>query len=317
MAFCKYCGNQLEDGQVCNCAQSQAAQAAAAEASAAQATAGTAEQPQQQQATAAAAAAVQSTMNVAVQDLKTYIPRYFKDPAQAVRSVVEKDDMTFTLVLAVIRVLAMGLAVFGLLNKICGDVGKLAMTLGATFGANLGTGISASFFSCLLQGLLIAVVAMGAFTLMVFALTRLQKGTASIKAVFEVCTCNGLLTSALLLVAFVLSFLSLQLCIIFLLLACVTWMISGVLSAQLLCADNKSGKFWLLYIVGAVLVFVIGWYVIPNFILNAIGQISITVAGITTKLEVGLNQFKAELASVGGLSGLINQLMQELAYDLF
>ena len=307
MAFCKYCGASIPDGQTCTCAQAQAAaQQAAAQQSAAQ------------QPAAQAAAAAQSTVVEAAKSVKPYLTEYFVNPANAVRRVVEQDNMTMAIALTVIRFLALGLAVFGLLRNICSTATSAAATAMGAMGAitdaagmSVATTIKAPFLGSILWGGIIALIGMALFAVMVFALVRIQKGTTSFKAIFEASSANGILTSALLLVAFVLSFLSLSLCLAFIGLSLFSWMICGVLTAQLLCPDNASGKFWLLYFVGVVLVVIIGYYVIPGLFLKAVGGISVTAMGVTTTLQSAIDGLKSQLAQLGGLSGIINGMMSE------
>ena len=324
MAFCKYCGATLEEGQTCTCEKAQAAaqQATQAEPVAA------AQQPQAEQAATSqtaqqaqqAASAAAGTAVAAAKSIIPYAKEYFVNPGKAVRQVVEQDNMTLAIVLTVVRVLAMGLAVYGLLRKICSavmDTMLSAMGLaGALTGSGLsgaaGTSISASFLGSLLWGIIMALIGMALFILMIFALVKIQKGSVSIKAIYEASAANGILTSALLLVAFILSFLSINLCIAFLALAGISWMIMGVLTAQLLCQDNVSGKFWLLYFVGVVLVVVIGYYVMPGLFLNAVGSITVTVMGVSQTLQSAIDQAQAALAQAGGIAGILQGLLSEL-----
>jgi len=105
------------------------------------------------------------------------------------------------------------------------------------------------------------------------------------------------LTSALLLLSFICSFLHLGLCIGLLALSCLAWMITGVLTAQMLNQDNVSGKFWLSYVIGAVLVIVVGYYVMPGLFLKAAGGIAVTAAGVTTTMQMAF-QLAANKANV-------------------
>ena len=324
MAFCKYCGAALEEGQTCTCEKAQAAaqqnaqpaQTQPVQAQPEQTTSSQTAKQAQQAASAATATAV-----AAAKSVKPYLTEYFVNPAKAVRQVVEQDNLTMAIALTVIRFLAMGLAVYGLLRKICSSVMNVAMSAmgvagalpGGDFSGAAGTGISAPFFGSILWGGIMAIVGMALFILMVFALVKIQKGSVSIKAIFEASAANGILTSALLLVAFIVSFLSVSWCIAFLLLSCISWMICGVLTAQLLCQDNSSGKFWLLYFVGVVLVTVIGYYVLPNLFLNAVGGISVTIMGVSQTIKTYIDQAKMALAQAGGWSGIL----QEMIGDFF
>ena len=182
MAFCKYCGATLEEGQTCTCEKAQAAAQQATQTEPAAA----AQQPQAEQAATSqtaqqaqqAASAAAGTAVAAAKSIIPYAKEYFVNPGKAVRQVVEQDNMTLAIVLTVVRVLAMGLAVYGLLRKICSavmDTMLSAMGLaGALTGSGLsgaaGTSISASFLGSLLWGIIMALIGMALFILMIFAL---------------------------------------------------------------------------------------------------------------------------------------------------
>lgn len=350
MAFCRYCGASLAEGQTCTCPQAQAEAQAASVQPAAPVQPTPVQQPAapqqpapqqpapqqpvyaqqpvynqqpvyaqqpaqpsaaQQQAAAAQAAAVDAAKNV-----KSYLGEYFADAGKAVRTVVEQDNTRFAVILTVIRALAMGLAVYGLLHKICSIALTTAMSAMGGFGSYagmLGTSIKAPLVGSLLYGALMALAGMALFVVMVFVLSKLTGGSVGVKAVYQASAANGVLTTAILLLAFLLSFVNVTAGVVFLLLACLSWMVSGVLTAQLVCADNRSGKFWLLYFVGVVLVFWLGNMVLSNLFLGAVGGISVTASGETHTLKEAIDMFKLQLAQMGGWSGVI----QEMIGDIF
>ena len=307
MAFCKYCGAQLEDGQECTCARSQEAKQAE---QAAHQTAQTAGQQTAQQAQQAASAAT-ATAVAAAKGLKPYLTGYLKSPSQAVRTVVQNNDMATAVALTVIRALAFGLAIWGIINKLVNTVMSTATMLGGS--DMLGVSVSSNFFGSLLWGIISAVVFMALFVVVVFALNRLMKGNADIKSIYIASAANGVVTSALLLVSFILSFISLGLAIAILALACISWVIYGVLTAQMFCPDNTTGKFWLLYLVGVAILFVIGYYVLPSFFLNALGGVSISVMGqATITLKQTIDQIQLALAQSGGWMNALMEIFGNL-----
>ena len=116
MAFCRYCGASLAEGQTCTCPQSQAGQQSTP---VQQPVYQQPVQPQQPSATQQQAAATAQAAQEAAKNIGSYLKDYFADANQAVRTVVEQDNLTFAIILTVIRALAMGLAVYGLLRKAC------------------------------------------------------------------------------------------------------------------------------------------------------------------------------------------------------
>ena len=154
---------------------------------------------------------------------------------------------------------------------------------------------------------------MALYILMVFVLMKLQKGTASLRAVYEASAANGILPTALLLLVFLASFVSMPFAVFCLVLAGLSWVVCGVLTAQLLCADNVSGKFWVLYFVGVVLVFWASSLILPNLFLNAAGGITVSKGGgIPFTLKQGIDAAKMQIAQMGGWSGVFRELWSEL-----
>lgn len=333
MAFCRYCGASLAEGQTCTCPQSQAAaqQSAAPVQPAVPVQEPVQQQPpvqpaQPQQPSAAqqqAAAAAQAAQAAAVDTAKNiggYLKVYFTDAGAAVRGVVEQDNLTFAIILTVIRALAAGLAVYGLLRKACAIALQTAMTAAGAFGsygssmANMmSTSIKAPLMGSLLYGALIGAAGMALYIVMVFILMKLQKGSASLKAVYEASAANGVLPTALLLLTFLASFVSMPFAIVCLILAGLSWVVSGVLTAQLLCPDNVSGRFWALYFVGVVLVFWAAGLILPNLFLNAVGGISVSTMGNPpVTLQQSIDMMKMQVAQMGGWSGMFRELLEEI-----
>lgn len=309
MAFCRYCGASLAEGQTCTCPQSQAGQQSTP-----------VQQPvyqqpvyQQPSATQQQAAATAQAAQEAAKNIGSYLKDYFADANQAVRTVVEQDNLTFAIILTVIRALAMGLAVYGLLRKACAIALQTAMMATGGFGMEMiSTRIEAPLVGSLLYGALIGLAGMALYILMVFVLMKLQKGGASLRAVYEASAANGILPTALLLLVFLTSFVSMPFAILCLVLASLSWVVCGVLTAQLLCADNVSGKFWVLYFVGVVLVFWASGLILPNLFLNAVGGIKVSAMGEAPfTLKQGVDAAKMQIAQMGGWSGVFRELWSE------
>ena len=86
-----------------------------------------------------------------------------------------------------------------------------------------------------------------------------------------------------------------------------------MLTAQMLCPDNTTGKFWLLYLAGVAILFVIGYYVLPSFFLNALGGVSISVMGqATITLKQTIDQIQLALAQSGGWMNALMEIFGNL-----
>ena len=323
MAFCRYCGASLAEGQTCTCPQSQAGQQSTPVQQPVyqQPVYQQPVQPQQPSAAQQQAAATAQAAQEAAKNIGSYLKDYFADANQAVRTVVEQDNLTFAIILTVIRALAMGLAVYGLLRKACAIALQTAVAAMGAFGSHggnsllevAGPSIEAPILGSLLYGALIGLAGMALYILMVFVLMKLQKGTASLRAVYEASAANGILPTALLLLVFLASFVSMPFAVFCLVLAGLSWVVCGVLTAQLLCADNVSGKFWVLYFVGVVLVFWASSLILPNLFLNAVGGITVSKGGgIPFTLKQGIDAAKMQIAQMGGWSGVFRELWSEL-----
>lgn len=254
MAFCKFCGAKLEEGQTCTCPQAQAAaqpEAPVQPAEPMQPEAPAVETPVQNAVNeqsavtpiAPAAPAQPSQLGLMMKRFMELLGQFFKNPAQAIRAAVAEDQVIPAAILTAVRAVVMGLLLLGVNVKLFGDIRRYLDVPGA--------GI---FF---LYGILMAVLTTGLFLVAVFVLSRITKSTVSFKAVFVANAFNSIWVTGLLLVATFFSFLSLNFCVLLVLAAAVVAVASGVLTAQLLCQDNQSGMFWGVYLAFALVVTVL------------------------------------------------------------
>lgn len=254
MAFCKFCGAKLEEGQTCTCPQAQAAaqpEAPVQPAEPMQPEAPAVEAPVQNAVNeqpavtpiASAAPGQPSQFGLTMKRFMELLGQFFKNPAQAIRAAVAEDQVIPAAILTAVRAVVMGLLLLGVNVKLFGDIRNYLDVPGA--------GI---FF---LYGILMAVLTTGLFLVAVFVLSRITKSTVSFKAVFVANAFNSIWVTGLLLVATFFSFLSLNFCVLLVLAAAVVAVASGVLTAQLLCQDNQSGMFWGVYLAFALVVTVL------------------------------------------------------------
>ena len=283
MVFCKYCGAQLAEGEVCTCEKSRLAAAEeTASGSGVSESAQTASSESQQPFTADAnttqqPSAAKIVATSAAKSIVPYLKAFFTDPAGAVKDVVRTDNMLLAVTLLVIRALSAGLAFYGLIR--C--VGEEAADSASGY---LKIKITPSILHCLLYGCLIALLGVALFTVTAFLIAKIQKSSASFKACFEVTSANGVLVSILLLLSFLFSFVSTKACMIFLLLAIGVWQIIGVLSVQIL-SPRQNEAFWILYIVGILVINFASVKLMPNLVLNAVGETRVKIDGKTETLS--------------------------------
>ena len=211
--FCKYCGTQLEDGQVCSCAQAQAELAAPA--------------PEAAAPVATAAPAAAPAGNGFVKKLTDTLKAYWKAPKAAAAEVAEdKQGMAVAGVFAGVNFLA----VFFFLWRIIG-----LMLNGITEGAGKEVDmdelmeyleIELPIFPMLLAGLAIAVIGIAATALVIFIAAKLNKQNVDLKKQIVIEAVHSVIPTALLVVGILLGFLAAWLQFIMLALILVLWFIN-------------------------------------------------------------------------------------------
>ena len=212
--FCKFCGTQLEEGQVCSCPDAQAAAAAPVATAAPEAAAPVA--------TAAPAAPAGNGFGKKLLDT---LKAYWKAPKAAAAEVAEdKQGMAVAGVFAGVNFLA----VFFFLWRIIG-----MMLSGITKGADADLDelmeyleIEQPIFPMLLAGLAIAVIGIAATALVIFIAAKLNKQTVDLKKQIVIEAVHSVIPTALLVVGILLGFLAAWLQFIMLALILVLWFIN-------------------------------------------------------------------------------------------
>ena len=322
MKYCQFCGRQLEDGAQCTCDEAQAAARAAGQIpqpvppQAPQQFSQQAPQqapPQASQQPPRQPSEMQQKAKAAASGLWSYLKSYCTSPAQAVQNSLAQQDMMVSILLTVIRVLALGLAIFGLLNRVCGA----AASAFSSYSYYDSIKISAPFFESLLYGGLIAVIGMALFILVIFVSAKTQKSTLSLGGAWQVCANNGVLTTALLLLAFLLSFASISMALTFILLAVLSSVVFGVLSVQYTCPGSDSGLCWLVYFIGAAVVLFIGYQFFPTLLLKAAGGIKLSAGSESMTLGTMLDEAAKSIKEAFGGSSfdeIINSIFRQAMY---
>ena len=214
--FCKFCGTQLEEGQVCSCPDAQAAAAAPVATAAPEAAAPVA--------TAAPAAPAGNGFGKKLLDT---LKAYWKAPKAAAAEVAEdKQGMAVAGVFAGVNFLA----VFFFLWRIIG-----IMLSGITEGAGKEVDmdelmelleIEQPIFPMLLAGLAIAVIGIAATALAIFIAAKLNKQNVDLKKQIVIEAVHSVIPTALLIVGILLGFLAAWLQFIMLALILVLWFIN-------------------------------------------------------------------------------------------
>ncbi len=255
-------------------------------------------------------AEAQKKAKAAANGLIGYLKAYFNSPSEAVRSYLTGEGMMVSIILTVARVLSVWLAVFGVLNKMCSMASSAMGMYGYGFSSYMVMPkISAPILGSLLYGGLIAIVCMALFIVCLFAVVKIQKGTLSFVTVWQASANNSVLPTALLLLAFLVSFVSLSIALVLICLSIVASLTFGVLTAQYVYDGNKTGLYWLLFFAAVVVITIATYYIVPMLALKAVGGISVTYNGRTETLGPAIEQMQQAFSSGGGLEGFLEEIM--------
>lgn len=249
---------------------------------------------------------VRDTTVHAAKSLKPFFAQYWASPVQAIRTAVAEKNLTVAVTLTVIRVVVVIALLWNVVGQVAGSirgaVGALG-TLGNMMGSSAVMTVRGNPLGSILFGLIIAVVGMALFTLVLFALTRIFKSGGSILDMYIANSANGGVTTAVLFLAFVCAFFSLNVAVGLVVLACFTAVVCGSLSAQAVCGNQSSGMFWLCYLGGMLVILAVSWWIVPPCVIQAVGGITLSLDG----QSITIQQFLEKLLS-NGLTGLFSQL---------
>lgn len=163
MAFCRYCGSQIEDGATCPCRQNENVNAntdfaAQTPAPAAQGSGSGSE----------FAAKVIDTVKTAANNFVPYVKSYVKAPKATVNQAVTAGNLPVAIGFFALNALALIIAIWSLLGSVA-KLGTVASQIGNGFGVKIY--IDLPVFRMIFGGILIsaAAIAIAAVTLLVFA----------------------------------------------------------------------------------------------------------------------------------------------------
>lgn len=305
--FCKYCGTQLDENQLCTCESAQ-------------------QEHQQQQTVARSSqqiqdAALKSTAIQFLQEIRRTIFAYFKDPVQTIDGAVKQNSMRTAHFFSLLCILGISLSTFGIINgfKNIGIdyINKILMYSGAgsnfyTSGTNAKQLIEVDFFGFILWGTIITLLCMALSVFLALAINRSMKGASDIKSIYIGNSINSMAPTILLLASFLVSFISLKIAAYMILAACFCWIVYGAITAQYFSPDKSSGKIWLIYFAGVLIIALVCWYAIPKLLWNAVGETSIFIASE----NVSMTLHEIIDGAIGELKSAVADIPSEL-YSIF
>lgn len=250
---------------------------------------------------------VRDTTVHAAKSLKPFFAQYWEAPVQAVRTAVAEKNLTVAVTLSVLRVVVVIALLWNMVGQVAGvfrsSLGGFS-NLSNLMGTQLVLTVRGNPLGSILFGLIIGAVGMALFTMMLFALSRIFKSDNSLLDVYIANSVNGGATTVVLLLAYVCAFFSLNMAVVLVVLACLTAVVLGTLSAQAVCGEQSDGRYWLCYLLGMLLVLALNWWVVQPCVMQALGGITLSLNGDT----ITVGQFLERLLSNGVTNFLSNLL---------
>lgn len=204
------------------------------------------------------AARPSSQAGAAFQNLASFLRAYLASPVKATRQALSKGDLTTPLILLGIQLIACILMAFGPCAK-----------LSLMSGGYLSLPFTLWFFGGLLGGAVCIIL----FVALSFAGAKILKSTCTFQDAVISCGCHSVFISALMVIAFLAFLISLNLGLIFFLLAVMLWVALGVDSFLALVPELESGRAWLVYLGVAAVTIVLGVLLVGRGLLpNLVGS---------------------------------------------
>lgn len=287
MAFCKYCGSPLAEGQICGCPQAQAeAQAAGAVPTPPPAAPQQVppqqvppqqvppQQPVYQQAPQQQVPPQYQQPNPNYQYppqqppkqpgenpfsvIGPFIKDYFKAPVAACQKLTQNKKFAASLVMMAIQAVVCGLMFFFLLNKMLTSEFEL---LGQTVFDMEGSGLGAPFFLCLVAGFVMSALSNAAYALVIFCLAKIGKSSCSYVDALTFWGGHSPLVVAGQLLSIILCLLNLGLGLVCMILCgALTWVLLVYTTDSLVPGSGNKIAIVILTVVFAIVAaFVVGW----------------------------------------------------------
>lgn len=317
--FCQYCGKKLEDGQLCDCPESQ--NDSLNELDAEDITMMNQEYPENQE-NSNHKSLTKSMVKTLFQEVSGYVRTYLKSPPQAIAQAVEICNIKIAVVLSILTALSTGLAIFGIFNNLRNsfiDVAKGVIT--RYFGSllNVDELITLNIFDFLWWGALIAIFYIFVYCILYYFMAKVLINDISLKGIYMGCSINTVVPAGLIFVSFLLSFVSVPLALLAMFIATMSIPVLGVIPAQYYCKNAKDGKFWLIYLLGLVIISVASYYVLPKLIWKAVGTIQL--CNPTNQITVSLKTLfdavpKDTFLKDFSWKAVFEEIVEDIVYEL-
>lgn len=256
MAFCRYCGTQIEDGKICSCPQAQQAAAQAAPQVAPMQPPVAPVQPP----VAPAAPAAPNAISVAFKNLLPFVKSYVASPKAATKELVAKKDVVMASIFAAFHMLISILFFVSVLGTLKSSVLSIVGVAGSLVSGALN--ISLPVFPLILSGIVAAAVTIGLSTCALVVVAKLSKTNFSFAEAYVTAALGSFYPSVILVAAMILSLISGVVMAVVAAVALVVWAIVAVSDVKTFCgydATVSTKNEAILTVVFFVVILVAAW----------------------------------------------------------
>ena len=172
----------------------------------------------------------------------SFIRSYFKQPAVATMTVIEKPSPALPVILFIVYVVACGIQLFSMLQSFCDAFQSLLQNM---FGILAATFLmDAPLWTSLIFGILYGLLFVLLLSVALFVCTKLLHENYSWGTIVRTIVVQSITPSLLLLTSALVTLLSPWLGILLFLLSQITWIVLMVLGLNTLSSRSQSGQFW-------------------------------------------------------------------------
>ncbi len=249
MLFCKYCGNELQDGQVCNCKQAQVNK-------------NSSQAMPKVQSSASCLSEVQATSNQFTH-LLSLIKIYIKSPKEAVKKAVYENHIVPALILMGINIIVSILFFASIISLLISTITKIMGVLGTVAGGLIK--VDYPVFQLILSGVLATVLTFGLSSLALFIISKTNKKEFELKQAFITVSIHSLFPTILLLISMICGLMAWWLQLVFALAAALLWIINACSDIQVFCGGDLNDTMKSTIIITGIFFIVAAVFLVVNF----------------------------------------------------
>lgn len=231
--FCKYCGNVVEEGKICNCPDSLENAAKIVN---------------------TVGATIETTENVKNNSkrLLELTKEYLGEPIETTKKVIREKDNAFIIYSGALFVLSIMLNFFTIFGRTFGKLNKFIGSLGRDYGLSFSElkeyKVDQNYLALFFYSLVFAISVLIIYSLTVLIISKINKTTYESKDIFYVSIINTISLSLCLIVGGILSlFVSYKIILLIQLLYIVVYIVIGIISCNIIIGEFNKGQTIILY----------------------------------------------------------------------